>query len=84
MKFLEVVLQMTPSRDVKSRELSCFKTVLRQCFDCLGLGLGLGPWCLGLGAWCFGLCLGLGSCCLGKTAELIRCIILRATVLCLS
>jgi hypothetical protein len=28
--------------------LSCFKTVLRQCFDCLGLGLGLRPWCLGL------------------------------------
>jgi hypothetical protein len=70
-------------RDVKSRELSCFKTVLRQCFDCLGLGLG--PWCLGLGlgAWCLGLCLGLGSCCLGETAELIHCIILSLTVLCL-
>jgi hypothetical protein len=43
--------------------LSCFKTVSRRCFDCLGLGLG--------------------SCCLGKTAESIRYIILRATVLCL-
>jgi len=38
--------------------LSRLKTVLRQYFQCLGLGLE--SWCLGLGLGLGGHCLGLG------------------------
>jgi hypothetical protein len=56
--------------------LSRLKTVSRQTFRCLGLGLeghclglglglGLGGDCLGLGLGLGGVCLGLGTWCLG-------------------